>query len=177
MMRFAALLAWLCLLVVPCGTARAQDGDLSIAANQAFLANNARQPGVVIRPSGLQYKIIKSGYGKRPGPRDTVSCYYKGQLINGKVFDATEPGFPAQFVVNQLIPGWTEALELMREGDRWQLVVPSNLAYGERGAGDGNIPPNQTLVFDLEVLSVTPAPEEKPGDKDQSPGGSGAQDE
>jgi FKBP-type peptidyl-prolyl cis-trans isomerase len=105
-----------------------------------------------------------------------VTCYYKGQLINGKVFDATEPGFPANFTVNQLIPGWTEALELMREGDRWQLVVPANLAYGERGAGDGNIPPNQTLVFDLELLSVTPAPAEKPSDKDQGPGGSGAQD-
>ncbi|HVP83908.1 MAG TPA: FKBP-type peptidyl-prolyl cis-trans isomerase [Rhizomicrobium sp.] len=175
MIRLAALLAGLGLFVALGGPALAQDPDLSISANQAFLAKNARQPGVVTRPSGLQYKIIKSGYGKRPGPRDTVSCYYKGQLINGKVFDATEPGFPAQFTVNQLIPGWTEALELMREGDRWQLVVPSNLAYGERGSGD--IPPNQTLVFDLEVLTVTPAPAEQKDDKDQSPGGSGAQDE
>lgn len=175
MIRLAALLAGLGLFVALGGPALAQDPDLSISANQAYLANNARQPGVVIRPSGLQYKIIKSGYGKRPGPRDSVSCYYKGQLINGKVFDATEPGFPAQFVVNQLIPGWTEALELMREGDRWQLVVPSNLAYGERGSGD--IPPNQTLVFDLEILSVTPEAPEQKDDKDQSPGGSGAQDE
>jgi len=177
MIRFAALLAGLGLFIAVGGTALAQSGDLSIAANQAFLANNARQPGVITRPSGLQYKIIKSGYGKRPGPRDSVNCYYKGQLINGKIFDATEPGFPANFVVNQLIPGWTEALELMREGDRWELVVPSNLAYGERGAGDGNIPPNQTLVFDLEVLSVTPAAPEQKDDKDQSVGGSGAQDQ
>jgi hypothetical protein len=175
MNRFAALLAGLGLFVFLAGGALAADAGLSREANEAFLANNARQPGVNIRPSGLQYKIIKSGFGKRPGPRDSVTCYYKGQLINGKVFDATEPGFPANFVVNQLIPGWTEALELMRQGDRWQLVVPANLAYGERGAGDGNIPPNQTLVFDLELLSVTPAPPE-PEEKDQGPGGSGAQD-
>lgn len=177
MKRFAALLAGLGLFVTLAGGAFAADDSLSRAANEAFLANNARQPGVIIRPSGLQYKIIKSGFGKRPGPRDSVNCYYTGRLINGKVFDATEPGFPANFTVNALIPGWTEALELMREGDRWQLVVPANLAYGERGAGDGNIPPNQTLVFDLEVLSVTPAPPDQPSDKDQSPGGSGAQDQ
>jgi FKBP-type peptidyl-prolyl cis-trans isomerase len=177
MMRFAALLAGLGLFVAASGAALAQDAALSITANAAYLANNARQPGVVVRPSGLQYKIIKSGYGKRPSPRDSVSCYYKGALINGKVFDATEPGFPASFTVNQLIPGWTEALELMREGDRWQLVIPASLAYGERGAGDGNIPPNQTLVFDLELLSVTPAPPDKHDDKDDSPGGSGAQDQ
>ncbi len=176
MKRFAALLAGLGLFVFLAGGAYAADPALSNEANAAFLANNARQPGVNIRPSGLQYKIIKSGFGKRPGPRDSVTCYYKGQLINGKVFDATEPGFPAHFTVNALIPDWTEALELMRESDRWELVVPANLAYGERGAGDGNIPPNQTLVFDLEVLTVTPAPAEKPEDKDQGPGGSGAQD-
>ncbi len=177
MKRFAALLAGLGLVFAMSGTALAADAELSNAANAAYLANNAQQPGVNVRPSGLQYKIIKSGFGRRPQPRDSVSCYYKGSLINGKVFDATEPGFPATFTVNQLIPGWTEALELMREGDRWQLVIPANLGYGERGAGDGNIPPNQTLVFELEMLSVTPAPADKPDDKDQSPGGSGAQDQ
>lgn len=176
MKRIAALLVGLVIAFALGGTALARDSDLSVEANQAFLQKHARQPGVVIRPSGLQYKIVKSGFGKRPGPRDTVTCYYKGQLINGKVFDATEPGFPATFVVNQLIPGWTEALELMREGDRWQLVVPANLAYGERGAGNGNIPPNQTLIFDLELLSVTPAPPENPEDKDREIGGSGAQE-
>jgi FKBP-type peptidyl-prolyl cis-trans isomerase len=175
MKHFTALLAGLGLFIAASGAALAADTALSLSANAAFLANNARQPGVVVRPSGLQYKIIKSGFGKRPGPRDSVSCYYKGELINGKVFDATEPGFPANFTVNALIPGWTEALELMREGDRWHLVIPANLAYGERGAGNGNIPPNQTLVFDLELLSVTPAPPEKPDDKDQGPGGSGAE--
>ena len=111
------------------------------------------KPGVVTRPSGLQYNIIKNGFGKRPLPTDTVTVCYTGMLINGKVFDGTEPMTPATFTVNKLIPGWTEALGLMREGDKWHLVIPSDLAYGARGAGDGLIPPNQTLVFDMELLS------------------------
>jgi len=151
------------------------DPALSADANAAYLQSNAAKPGVVTRPSGLQYRIIRSGYGMRPGPLDTVTCYYKGALINGTVFDATEPGFPAKFVVNKLIPGWTEALELMRQGDHWQIVVPSDLAYGPRGAGDGVIPPNQVLVFDLELVSVTPAPPSKPGDDDQGSGGDSQQ--
>jgi FKBP-type peptidyl-prolyl cis-trans isomerase len=91
-----------------------------------------------------------------------VDVYYTGSLINGTVFDKTEPGMPANFVVNKLIPGWTEALEIMREGDHWQLVIPAGLAYGARGAG-GVIPPNQTLVFDLELVKVTPAPKDEKG--------------
>jgi FKBP-type peptidyl-prolyl cis-trans isomerase len=154
-------------------TAQAADPALSPEANAAFLKANAAKPGVIIEPSGLQYKIIKSGYGMRPGARDTVTVYYKGSLINGARFDATEPGFPAQFTVNKLIPGWTEALQLMREGDHWQLVIPPNLAYGPRGAGAA-IPPNQALVFDLELLKVTPAPPEKPGHDDDSHPGPGA---
>ncbi|HSZ75265.1 MAG TPA: FKBP-type peptidyl-prolyl cis-trans isomerase [Rhizomicrobium sp.] len=153
-------------------TARASDSSLSPAANAAFVAQSANQPGTVVRPSGLQYRIIRSGFGKKPQPLDSVSVNYKGSLINGKVFDSTEPGFPAMMKVNEVIPGWTEALELMREGDHWQLVIPANLAYGERGAGDGTIPPNQTLVFDLELLTVTPAPPEpKKDDQDSSSGG------
>lgn len=148
--------------------AHAADTSLSAASNTAFLKANAQKPGVETRPSGLQYRIIQNGYGKRPTPFDTVTVNYKGSLINGTVFDATEPGLPAQFVVNKLIPGWTEALELMREGDHWELVIPANLAYGARGAG-GVIPPNQTLVFDLELLKVTPAPPKK--DEDQQNGG------
>ena len=148
------------------------DPTLSADANAAYLKANAAKPGVVTRPSGLQYRIIRSGYGMRPGPLDTVTCYYKGSLINGTSFDATEPGFPAKFVVNKLIPGWTEALELMRQGDHWELVVPSDLAYGPRGAGNGVIPPNQTLVFDLELVTVTPAPPPKPGEDDQGSGSS-----
>lgn len=150
--------------------AQAADPALSPEANAAYLKANAAKPGVVVEPSGLQYRIIKSGYGKRPGPRDTVTVYYKGQLINGTTFDATEPGFPAQFTVNRLIPGWTEALMLMREGDHWQLVIPANLAYGP--SGNGPIPPNQALVFDLELLKDAPPPPKQPGedDDDSHPG-------
>ena len=137
--------------------ASAQDSSLSPQANKAFLAANATKPGVHVRPSGLQYRIIRNGFGKTPHPTDSVSVLYKGTLINGKVFDQTEPELPAEFVVNGVIPGWTEALEIMREGDEWELVIPPNLAYGTRGAAPV-IPPNQTLVFDVTLLKVTPAP-------------------
>ena len=152
--------------------AQAADPALSPEANAAFLKANAAKPGVIVEPSGLQYRILKSGYGSRPGALDTVTVYYKGQLINGTTFDATEPGFPVEFTVNKLIPGWTEALQLMREGDHWQLVIPPNLAYGARGAGAA-IPPNQALVFDLELLKVTPAPPSRP-EEDQGHPGPGA---
>lgn len=157
-----ALLAFF--LAVP---AQAADSSLSLEANQAFLAANLKKPGVIQRPSGLQYRIIKNGYGKQPGPFDTVDVNYTGSLINGKVFDKTEAGLPASFVVDKLIPGWSEALEIMREGDHWELVIPANLAYGTRGAG-GVIPPNQTLVFDLELVKVTPPPKDQQSDQDQS---------
>lgn len=150
-------------------TAQAADPALSDAANAAFLKTNAAKKGVVTEPSGLQYRIIKSGYGMRPRALDSISCYYTGTLINGFKFDGTEEGFPAQFTVNKLIPGWTEALELMREGDHWEIVVPANLAYGPRGAGNGLIPPNQVLVFDMQLLKVTPAPAPK-GDDDSGGG-------
>lgn len=163
MPRFAALLATvLAWLVV--SPALAADNSLSQQANTAFLAANAKKPGVVIRPSGLQYRIIRNGFGKQPGALDSVEVYYKGSLISGTVFDQTEPGLPANFVVNKLIPGWTEALEIMREGDHWELMIPAGLAYGSRGAG-GVIPPNQTLVFDLELVKVTPAPKDQGQDQ------------
>lgn len=166
MSRFAALLV--AVLALGVGSAHAADSALSAQANADFLSANAGKPGVVVRPSGLQYKILRSGYGKRPGPFDSVTVNYTGTLINGTVFDATEEGLPATFVVNQLIPGWTEALELMREGDHWQLVIPANLAYGSRGAPGGVVPPNQTLVFDLELVKVTPAPPPKSDDQNGS---------
>jgi FKBP-type peptidyl-prolyl cis-trans isomerase len=153
MSRFGALLvAAFTLFAV---SAHAADSTLSEQANAAYLAANAQKPGVVTRPSGLQYKVLQNGFGKRPGPTDQVTVYYSGALINGTVFDATEAGFPATFAANTLIPGWTEALELMREGDHWQLVIPANLAYGARGQG-GIIPPNQVLVFDLQLIKVAP---------------------
>jgi len=164
MSRIVALL--LTLFTLFAVTAHAADSSLSEKANAAFLAANEQKPGVVTRPSGLQYRILQSGYGKRPAATDLVTVYYSGALINGTVFDATEAGLPATFTVNELIPGWTEALELMREGDHWQIVIPSELAYGARGAGDGKIPPNQVLVFDLELVKVAPPP------KDDKQGGS-----
>ena len=137
--------------------AAAPDPSLSQEANAAFLAANAKKPGVIVRPDGLQFKIIQNGFGKRPQLTDTVEVYYTGALINGRVFDGTSPGLPASFKVNQVVPGWTEALQLMREGDHWQLVIPSALAYGPRGAGNA-IPPDQVLVFDMTLVSTTPAP-------------------
>jgi FKBP-type peptidyl-prolyl cis-trans isomerase len=169
--RFGAVMAVLtAFLTFTSGDVRAADPALSAEANAAFLANNAQMPGVVTRPSGLQYNIIKNGFGARPLPTDTVTVNYTGMLINGKVFDGTEPMTPATFTVNKLIPGWTEALSLMRVGDKWHLVIPSNLAYGARGAGDGLIPPNQTLVFDMELLSTAPAKKGPPGSDDSGGG-------
>ena len=166
MWRVGAVVAAALLAASVTHTARAQDSSLSPQANKAFLTANAAKPGVHVRPSGLQYRIIKNGFGKTPHTADSVEVLYKGSLINGKVFDQTEPDLPAQFVVNGVIPGWTEALEIMREGDEWELVIPPNLAYGTRGQPPV-IPPNQTLVFDVTLLKVTPAPP-KQEDSDQS---------
>ena len=134
------------------------------AGQRSLSRRFGKRPGV-FRPSGHLNKILQNGFGARPSATDIVTVYYKGQLINGKVFDATEPGFPAEFPVGGLIPGWTEALQLMREGDHWELVIPANLAYGTRGAGDA-VPPNQTLVFDLTLVKVTHPPKDKDKDKD-----------
>lgn len=150
--------------------ASAATTSLSVDANAKYLADNAHQPGVITRPSGLQYKILHNGYGKRPLLNDMVTVYYTGTLINGQTFDGTEQGLPAQFKTSALIPGWTEALMLMREGDKWHIVIPANLAYGARGAGQGAIPPNQTLVFDLELLTVTTPKEPPPEPESTSTG-------
>jgi FKBP-type peptidyl-prolyl cis-trans isomerase len=115
------------------------------------------------------YKIVHNGFGKRPAPTDVVTVYYTGALINGTVFDGTEEGLPAQFKTSALIPGWTEALEMMREGDVWHIVIPANLGYGARGAGNGAIPPNQVLVFDVTLVSVT-TPKEQPKEDEGHPG-------
>jgi len=128
------------------------------AAGKAFLAQNGQRKGVTTTASGLQYKVLASGHGKRARARDRVRVHYKGTLLDGTVFDSSyDRGKPASFRVDQVIPGWTEALQLMREGDKWQLVIPSELAYGERGAG-GRIGPNQVLVFQVELLKVEAAP-------------------
>jgi FKBP-type peptidyl-prolyl cis-trans isomerase len=163
MRRIAAVLA-VFLMAIP---ARAADDALSAEANQAFMAANAKKPGVITRPDGLQFKILQNGFGKRPFLTDTVKVYYTGMLINGTVFDGTSPGLPASFQLNSVIPGWIEALAIMREGDHWQLVIPPNLAYGDAGRGNGTIPPNQALIFDLQLISTTPAP--KRGEKGYIP--------
>jgi FKBP-type peptidyl-prolyl cis-trans isomerase FklB len=124
------------------------------ADGEKFLAENARKEGVKTLPSGLQYKEIAPGTGKSPKTTDTVTTHYKGTLIDGTEFDSSyKRGEPATFPVSGVIPGWTEALQLMKEGAKWQLFVPSNLAYGEKGAGR-EIGPNAALIFEVELISV-----------------------
>jgi FKBP-type peptidyl-prolyl cis-trans isomerase FklB len=127
-------------------------GDISPQANREYLAANARKPGVIVLPSGLQYRVIKSGAGQTPGPDDTVTVAYKGQMVDGYVFDHTNPGETRNLPASKVVPGWKEALALMKAGDEWELVVPAALGYGENRAGP--IAPNQTLIFDLQLMGV-----------------------
>ena len=128
--------------------------DRNRAEGEAFLAENKKKSGVMVLPSGLQYEVLTEGKGKKPAATDRVQCHYHGTLINGEVFDSSiERGEPAVFGVSQVIPGWVEALQLMPEGSKWRLFIPSDLAYGENGAG-GKIAPNSTLIFDVELLKV-----------------------
>ncbi len=121
---------------------------------EAFLASNKTKPGVVALPSGLQYKVLKAGSGPKPSASDSVVCNYRGTLLDNTEFDSSyKRGQPATFPVGQVIKGWTEALQLMPVGSKWQLFVPSELAYGEHGAG-ADIGPNATLVFEVELLSI-----------------------
>jgi FKBP-type peptidyl-prolyl cis-trans isomerase FklB len=133
-----------------------QMGATNKAEGDAFLAANKTKEGVVTLPSGLQYKILKQGTGPKPAATDTVACNYRGTLINGKEFDSSYGrGEPTTFPVNGVIKGWTEALQLMPVGSKWQLFIPSDLAYGDRGAGP-DIGPNSTLVFEVELMSIQP---------------------
>ncbi len=119
-----------------------------------FLADNASNKGVTTLPSGLQYLILQQGNGLLPGPTTQVTVHYEGRLINGKIFDSSyKRGQPATFGVHQVIKGWTEALQLMPTGSKWRLFIPAELGYGTRGAG-GSIPPNATLIFDVELISI-----------------------
>jgi len=143
-----------------------QKSSLAREEGQKFLENNKKAEGIKVTASGLQYKVLKAGTGKQPKVGDNVTVHYTGKLIDGTVFDSSvERGEPATFGVGQVIPGWTEALQLMHEGDKWMLYIPSDLAYGERGAG-GQIPPHSTLIFEVELLKVMPSTEEnvKPND-------------
>jgi FKBP-type peptidyl-prolyl cis-trans isomerase FklB len=122
--------------------------------SKKFLAENQKKEGIKTLPSGLQYKVIGEGSGKTPQATDTVTVNYKGTLIDGTEFDSSyKRGQPATFKVNGVIKGWTEALQLMKEGSKWQLFIPPDLAYGERGAGR-TIPPGSTLIFEVELISV-----------------------
>jgi len=119
-----------------------------------FLAENAKKEGVITTASGLQYKIIKSGTGESPRLTDTVKVNYQGTLIDGTVFDSSmQHGGPATFPVNGVVPGWTEALQLMKVGDKWQLFIPANLAYGDQSP-TAAIPPNSVLIFEVELLGI-----------------------
>ena len=123
-----------------------------------FLAENAKKAGVITLPSGLQYKVITAGQGKKPQETDTVLCNYTGKFLNGTVFDSSERvGKPVPFQVNNVIPGFKEALQLMPVGSKWQIFVPSKLAYGENGAGNV-IAPNETLIFEVELVSIQDKP-------------------
>ncbi|MCB0546703.1 MAG: FKBP-type peptidyl-prolyl cis-trans isomerase [Phaeodactylibacter sp.] len=128
--------------------------ESNIAEGKAFLEANAQREEVTILPSGLQYEVLKEGNGSKPSATDKVTVHYHGMLIDGTVFDSSiERGQPATFGVNQVIKGWTEALQLMPEGSKWKLYIPSDLAYGSRGAGP-KIGPYSTLIFEVELLKV-----------------------
>lgn len=134
--------------------AAAEAGKAAKAAGEAFLAENAKKDGVVTLPSGLQYQVLKEGDGKKPSATDQVVCHYEGTLIDGTVFDSSyQRNQPATFGLNQVIPGWTEGVQLMQEGAKYRFFIPYNLAYGERGAG-AQIPPFAALVFDVELIEV-----------------------
>jgi FKBP-type peptidyl-prolyl cis-trans isomerase len=139
--------------------------------SEAFLAANKTKEGVVTLPSGLQYKVLAQGTGPKPTASDTVVCDYKGALIDGKEFDSSyKAGHPMTFPVSGVIKGWTEALELMPVGSKWQLFIPPNLAYGERGAGNaGEIPPNSALIFEVELKSIENKNAEKAPEKPAEP--------
>ena len=132
----------------------AKMADVNEAAGKQFLEENGKRAEVETTASGLQYEVIKDGEGEKPSAQDQVEVHYTGKLIDGTVFDSSvERGVPATFGVTQVIPGWVEALQLMKAGSKWRLVIPSQLAYGPQGAG-GMIGPNATLIFDVELLKV-----------------------
>ena len=133
---------------------QAEKFEMNKQVGEEFLRINKEKRGVVTLPSGLQYEVLKTGDGQKPGTNDKVRCHYHGTLIDGRVFDSSiERGQPAVFGVSQVIRGWTEALQLMNVGSKWRLFIPSDMAYGAHGAGEA-IEPNMTLIFDVELLGI-----------------------
>jgi len=156
MRRRSVLLALAALLCAP-QISKAADDPLGAGANAAFLAANARKAGTVTRPSGLQYRVLRSGTGKRPGANDVVRLGYAIRLINGALVDSTTPVLPATLAMSSVaMAGLAEALSLMHAGDRWQLAIPANLAFGGKGAMNGAIPPGQSLLVDVTLVSAAP---------------------
>jgi FKBP-type peptidyl-prolyl cis-trans isomerase len=138
------------------GVLAAEDA-LGAGANAAFLAANAKKPGIISRPSGLQYRIARSGSGRRPGGNDIIRLAYGIRLINGTLVDSSTPVLPATLAMSSVaMAGLAEALALKHVGDHWQLIIPANLAFGGRGAMNGAIPPDQTLLFDVTLISAAP---------------------
>jgi FKBP-type peptidyl-prolyl cis-trans isomerase len=136
---------------------QAQQADARKKEGEAFLAQNAKKPGVKTLKSGLQYEVLKEGAGATPKATDTVTAHYEGRLINGEVFDSSyKRGAPADFPVNGVIPGWTEALQLMKVGSKWRIFVPTQLGYGANPRPGGIIKPNDALIFDIELLNTKP---------------------
>ncbi len=142
----------------------------NLAKGQAFLAQNAKKPGVKTTASGLQYEVLKEGNTTKPKATDIVAVQYEGKLIDGKVFDSTAQhgGQPAVFPLNQVIPGWTEGLQLMGEGAKYRFYVPANLGYGEQGMPQGGIEPNSVLIFDVELVKVNPPADAAPQGQNQA---------
>lgn len=151
MMKLRAAFLLLAILASPASRA---DDTLSAAANRAFLADNANKPGVHVLPSGLEYRVLKSGFGGHPTQADFAEFNFNAKLISGKLVDSATPDLPANLQVSNLMRGLNEALQRMQVGDRWELVVPAELAFGSKG--NGAVPPDQTLIFDISLMAVTP---------------------
>jgi len=154
-MKIRSLVKICCALAITTANVSLLMAETELEKGEAFLKDNAKKEGVKTTASGLQYKVLKEGNGKSPKATDTVQVNYRGTLIDGKEFDSSyKRNEPAEFPLNGVIPGWTEGVQLMKEGAKYQFTIPSKLAYGERGTPGGPIPGNATLIFEIELLKV-----------------------